>query len=688
MGVDRPITEFFQPLKENKRGKKRQRAQDKSDDEAPDAKVPRNTRSASKSGVVLRSSVSGNKIGSSDRSSASGSGTNDVVLIGPPSSVSPPTQRLGTNRSKPLLGDGEMVFSTPVASKITSLGTISALQTPPLTGQAREKRTTTEIPAAGPTKHPSTRHALPTPITLPRRRNERANAPEPATSLQDPPSSPLSSISDATFPFDVPDNVVPSSQPVQDLGSSPPKRSLCPKPDSDVFKAPRTPVSRRCWDDAIPSSQSPSALEEDDSVGTSQSQERYPLLTWESRQSPVKVSPVKKPVWRSTESIAKPLSQLSGGEVASSVADEDPLYQQLLSASQQHPPSSPPKLNSSPQRLLSSPQRLNSSPPRSPPSRPLSQYTETVPGTYDDWGSYPAGPSRVSTGPPRAESLGPPRSPPSRPLSQYTETVPGTYDDWGNYPAGPSRSPELSRASLEPGPSRASTQLSETIPGTYDNWGDLPASPTKQTRDSHAGQTQDGPAQSTQMSPTQPGTYDNWTLSSPPSTQPDPAPLIRSDLAPSTSLGPVPSTPLSPAPSTQLSPTQPGTYDNWGKDGNDEDDVPGAADVTLRTEHITLHTRVETVTLRGRTQDKDGGSTEVAFNSLTRTTAPAVDMNQRKAAKPANSDVKSAGNAGQPVYDPSQAEVEDMLSSDPSESLSMYAGEGSFPDDFPESLKV
>ncbi|KAI5832917.1 hypothetical protein K523DRAFT_297173 [Schizophyllum commune Tattone D] len=435
MGVDRPITEFFRPLKENKRGRKRRREQEEAD-ESPDAKA-RKAGPSKASFSVLRSTVTANKgkkAAPVDANRVDESAVASGREVGPSSSVSPQSIGLERSSSKPLLLDAGTTLSTPIGSKIGAL----TLHTPPLTGHPPEKRqTAVDARAAAAPKRLPDRYALPTPVTLPRRRTSRESPPPGPESSQDPPSSPP-----FKFPFRFPEEIVPSSQPTQDLLRSPRKPTSYDRGDDTVFKVPRTPVSRRHWGDEVPSSQSPIALDSDDCVGTSQSQERFPLLGWRSRSaSPVKPrSPVK----------ASPLEPVSRHEVASSVADEDTSYQRLF-------PSSQPI--SSPQRQpLSSPQRQPmSSPPGSPSSRPLSQYTETEPSTYDLLYNLKAAEGKpADDGDPREDGNPAEGYIPSQSSTQITETIPGTYDDIEKWP----KRPQLNAPPME----------SQTQPMTCDNW--------------------------------------------------------------------------------------------------------------------------------------------------------------------------------------------------------------------------
>ncbi|KAL1743574.1 hypothetical protein HDZ31DRAFT_83333 [Schizophyllum fasciatum] len=583
MGVDRPITEFFQPLKENKRGRKRRRGADAAPD-APDAKAAKTASDARRTGAT-----------------ANTAGPADARDPRSPSPVSPPAR----HRSNPLLVD--TALSTPPAPKISA---IAALHTPPLTGHPPEKRARADRGADADTvERPTARHALPTPVTLPRRRA----SPAPSGGSSSPRSPPF------RFPFRPPEDGVPSSQPTQDAGASPRRRR-------GVFKVPRTPVRWEAEEDEVPSPDAPPALDSDDCVGTSQSQERFPLLGWRSRSvSPVKGSPVKAPSVKASP--VKRSADALDREVASSVADEDVSYQELLGGIR--PLASPSrKLNSSP----SPPSRAPS-----PAAKALSQYSATIPGTYDDWGKPEEVPSQPST---QGADL---RTPASKALSQYSATIPGTYDDWGrpeevrSQGAGsPTRAarpssqrPSTSSPTRPSGsqasprrPSRSSTQLSETIPGTYDDWGKPRDVRSSQRRPSRS-------TSSTQLSATIPGTYDNWGRSSP---------------------------------QTQYSPTQPGTYDDWGKDEvgdgaeDDEGGVVGGQDGGANAQRL-----------------EDGD--ENAGDGASEAVGPA-------ARRPA---VASRGEA---LKDASQAEVDDMLSSDSGWSMSLYEGEGSFPNDFPESLKL
>ncbi|KAL1732726.1 hypothetical protein EV714DRAFT_235204 [Schizophyllum commune] len=614
MGVDRPITEFFKPLKENKRGRKRRREQEEPD-ESPDAKA-RKAGSSKASSCVLRSTVTANKgkrPADVDANRVDGSMTASGREVGPSSSVSPPSIGLERSSSKPLLLDAGTSLSTPIGSKISAL----TLHTPPLTGHPPEKRQTAgDVRVAAATKKVSDRHALPTPVTLPRRRTSR-ELPHPGPeSSQDPPSSPP-----FKFPFRLSEEIVPSSQPTQDLLRSPRKPASYEQGDDTVFKVPRTPVSRRHWGDEVPSSQSPNALDSDDCVGTSQSQERFPLLGWRSRSSSVySTSPVKP------RSPAKPVSR---HEVASSVADEDTSYQSLfpssqpfsspqrqhISSPQRQPLSSPQRqLLSSPHRqLLSSPHRqLASSPPGSPPSRPLSQYTETEPSTYDLLYNSKAAEGKPAEGDEPAEEN-----------EHAEEDKPA--DDWDNPAEGYI-------------PSQSSTQITETIPGTYDDIEKWPKRP----------QLKAPPSKSQHNAPplesqTQPMTCDNW--------RPEDFAHLRRNVA---------------YDATDVEDDRTSVAEDTR---NAEDDTTTAEDVPADAQRSENERR--------EAHDEPGGG--------------AASVNQagrgaEEASQTQDDDSQVQTGGSQAEIDESQAGLDDPFGSD--FSLGLYGGEGSFPDDFPESLKL
>ncbi|KAL1681352.1 hypothetical protein EV122DRAFT_288106 [Schizophyllum commune] len=587
MGVDRPITEFFKPLKENKRGRKRRREQEETDE----------------SGSVLRSTVTANK--GKKAAPVDANRVDELAVasgreVGLSSSVLPPSIGLERSSSKPLLLDAGTTLSTPIGSKISAL----TLHTPPLTGHPPEKRQTAgDARAAAASKKFPDRHALPTPVTLPRRRTSRESpAPGPESS-QDPPSSPP-----FKFPFRFPEEIVPSSQPTQDLQRSPRKPASYDRGDDTVFKVPRTPVSRRHWGDEMPSSQSPIAMDSDDCVSTSQSQERFPLLGWRSRSSCVySASPVKP---RSPVK-ASPVKPMSRHEVASSIADEDTSYQRLFPSSQ--PFSSPQRQHiSSPQRqpylspqrqplssphrqLLSSPHRqLASSPPGSPSSRPLSQYTETEPSTYDLLCN-----SKAAEGKPGEEDE------PAVENEHAEEDKPA--DDWNN-PA------EVDI------PSQTSTQITETIPGTYDDIEKWPKRP----------QLNAPPLESQHNAPpmesqTQPMTCDNW--------RPEDFAHLRRDVV---------------------------------HDGMDVEDVP----------EDSQHQEVDRREAHDEHDEPDGGAASVKQ----------AGGDAAKASQTQDDDSQVQTGGSQAEIDESQAGLDDSFGSN--FSLGLYAGEGSFPDDFPESLKL
>ncbi|KAI5894240.1 uncharacterized protein SCHCODRAFT_02599416 [Schizophyllum commune H4-8] len=590
MGVDRPITEFFKPLKENKRGHKRRREQEDAD-ESPGAKA-RKAGSSKASSCVLRSTVTANKIKNTaplDANRIDESAGANRREVGPSSSVSPPSIGIGRSSSKPLLLDAGTSLSTPIGSRISAL----TLHTPPLTGHPPEKRPTVgDARVAAATKRFPDRHALPTPVTLPRRRTSRESPPPGPKSSQDPPSSPP-----FKFPFRISEEIVPSSQPTQDWLRSPRKPASHNRGDDTVFKVPRTPVSRRRWDDEVPSSQSPIALDSDDCVGTSQSQERFPLLGWRSRST----SPVKS---------RSPVKPISRHEVASSVADEDTSYQRMLGGSQP----------------LSSPHRqVPSSPPGSPASRPLSQYTETEPGSYDYLWNL-----RSAEGEHAEEDTS--RSSKDDACSQSSsQTVPGTYDDRDKWPTPlPSRTKLRVKTSVE-------TQLSTTSP--------LEAQPRVRLQ-----------------SETQPS-------ATPAETQPSaPSSGTQSSATPAET----------PSSSPQLSPTQPMTCDLW-------------------TAEDFAHLRKNAARGKGKTVARGEGKS-VARKKGNEDDAQGSRDGEREAhdeeheAHDKESEVhdeeasQAEVNDSQAQFDDSQAGLDDSFGSD--FSLGLYAGEGSFPDDFPESLKL
>ncbi|KAL1758702.1 hypothetical protein FB107DRAFT_206608 [Schizophyllum commune] len=620
MGVDRPITEFFKPLKENKRGRKRRREQEEAD-ESPDAKA-RKAGSSKASPSVLRSTVTANKGQKAAPVDANRVDESAVVSgreVGPSSSVSPPSIGLERSSSKPLLLDAGTSLSTPIGSKISAL----TLHTPPLTGHPPEKRQTAgDARVAAASKTFPDRHALPTPVTLPRRRTSRESPPPGPESLQDPPSSPP-----FKFPFRFPEEIVPSSQPTQDLMRSPRKPASYEQGDDTVFKVPRTPVSRRHWGDEVPLSQSPNALDSDDCVGTSQSQERFPLLGWRSRRYvdsmfgvahayTCSASPVKSrsPVKPRSPVKASPVKPMSRHEVASSIADEDTSYQRLFPSSQ--PLSSPQRQHiSSPQRQpLSSPQRqLLSSPHRQLLSSPHRQLASSPPG-----------------------------SPPSRPLSQYTETEPSTYDLLYNLKTAEGKPGEDDRNSLEDDepaevdiPSQTSTQITETIPGTYD---DIEKWPKRRSSKAQ--------------------------YNAPPSKAQDNAPPMESQ-------------------------TQPMTCDNWRPedfahlrrnvvhDGTDvEDDTTTAAHDTMDNDDVPANAQYREDERREAHDERGGGAASVK--------QAGGDAEEASQTQDDDSQVQTGGS--QAEIDDSQAGLDDSFGSD--FSLGLYAGEGSFPDDFPESLKL
>ncbi|KAL1714817.1 hypothetical protein EV715DRAFT_276312 [Schizophyllum commune] len=605
MGVDRPITEFFKPLKENKRGRKRRREQEEPD-ESPDAKA-RKAGSSKASISVLRSTVTANKGKKAAPVDANRVDESTVASgreVGPSSSVSPPSIGLGRSSSKPLLSDAGTSLSTPIGSKISAL----TLHTPPLTGHPQKRQTAGDARAAAASKKLPDRYALPTPVSLPRRRTSRESPPPRPESSQDPPSSPP-----FKFPFRFPEEIVPSSQPTQDLLRSPRKPASYDRGDDTVFKVPRTPVSRRHWGDEVPSSQSPNALDSDDCVGTSQSQERFPLLGWRSRSSSVySASPVKS---RSPVK-ASPVKPVSRHEVASSVADEDTSYQRLFPGSQ--PLSSPQRQHiSSPQRqLISSPQRqLISSPQRQPYFSPHRQLPSSPPG-----------------------------SPQSRPLSQYTETEPSTYDLLCNSKTAEGKSGEEGKPAEddEPAegyiPSQSSTQITETIPGTYDDIEKWPKRPQLNAPPLEA-QYNAPPLESQ----TQPMTCDNW--------RPEDFAHLRRNVA----------------------------YD--ATDVEDDrtsaaNDTPDIADDATTAEDVVADAQRSEDERREAHDEPGGGAASV--NQAGRGAEEASQTQDD------DSQVQTGGS--QAEIDDAQAGLDDFLGSD--FSLGLYAGEGSFPDDFPESLKL
>ncbi|KAI5894234.1 uncharacterized protein SCHCODRAFT_02748102 [Schizophyllum commune H4-8] len=659
MGVDRPITEFFKPLKENKRGRKRRREQEETD-ESPGAKA-RKAGSSKASPSVLRSTVTANKGKSAapvDANRVDESAEANGREVGPSSSISPPNIGLERSSSKPLLLDAGTALSTPIGSRISAL----TLHTPPLTGHPPEKRQTAgDAHVAAFVKKPPDRHALPTPVTLPRRRTSRELPPPGPESSQDPPSSPA-----FKFPFRTSEEIVPSSQPTQDWLRSPRKPASYDQGDDTVFKVPRTPVSRRRWDDEVPLSQSPVALDSDECVGTSQSQERFPLLGWRSRST----SPVKS---------RSPVKPVSRHEVASSVADEDTSYQRMLGGSQ--------PLSSPQQQLLSSPHRqLPSSPPGSPASRPLSQYTETEPGSYDYLWNL-----RSVEGQPAEEDSS--RSSKDDASSQSSsQTIPGTYEDRDKWPKPlPSkvrRRGKTSRTEL-----RVQTS-SETQPSASSLKMKLSATPAVTQSSATWAETQpSAPPSETQSSATPPETQS----SAPPSgTQPSAMPSET------------------PSSSPQLSPTQPMTCDLWtaedfahlrkdvardrgknvargegkivargkgknvARDRGNEDDAHGSRDGGGEA-HDEEH---EAHDEEHEAHDEEHEAHDEEHEAHDKES----EVHDEEASQAEVNDSQAQVNDSQAQFDDSQAGLDDSFGSD--FSLGLYAGEGSFPDDFPESLKL